>query len=44
MTAGRDDPEFMSHDVVNDILHVYNDIVIPLNDVVNDMGTGRRDL
>ena len=37
MRAGRYDPDFMSYDVVNDISHVYNDIVPRWNDVVNDM-------
>ena len=34
----------MSYDVVNDMSHVYNDIVTPWNDIVLDIGTGRRDL
>ena len=44
MRAGRYDPDFMSYDVVNDISHVYNDIVTPPNDVAMDIGTSRYDL
>ena len=32
------------NDVVNDISHVYNDIVTPWNDIVIDIGAGRHDL
>ena len=42
--AGRSDLDFMSHDVVNDILHVDNDVVNPRNDIVNNTGTGRSDM
>ena len=34
----------MSYDVVNDILHVDNDVVNPRNNIVNDIGKGRYDL
>ena len=44
MRAGRYDLGFMSYDVVNDISHVYNDIVTPWNDIVIDIGTGRHDM
>ena len=44
MRASRYDPDFMSHDVVNDIPTVYNDIFPPWNDIVIDIGAGRNDL
>ena len=43
MVTLLDDMESMSYDVVNDMLHVYNDVVQPCNDIVLDIGLEHQD-